>query len=206
MAGASENDPLDMGRFISSCGILQRLTGAAVMAIHHVGKDASRGGRGHSSLFGAIDVELTVEKIGEANRFTVTKSKDDAMGDSYGFDLKVVDLGQDDGGDEIRSCVVVPSDEPAHASQRRSLSPQQREALDCLKDVLARAGTIPPASDHIPPGRPVVSEQAWREAFYSRTFGSDSPDAKQKAFRRAADMLKGGGYVGLWQASVWVIE
>lgn len=36
-------------------------TSAAVALIHHAGKDASKGARGHSSLRGAVDTQATIE-------------------------------------------------------------------------------------------------------------------------------------------------
>jgi len=48
--GADENSSVDMGLIIGSAQKLQKITGGLVLLIHHVGKDASRGQRGHSSL------------------------------------------------------------------------------------------------------------------------------------------------------------
>ena len=37
------------------------MTGAAVLLVHHSGKDEAKGMRGHSALLGALDAELAIE-------------------------------------------------------------------------------------------------------------------------------------------------
>lgn len=65
MAGGDENSSRDMGRFIAAIDGIKRLTGACVLTVHHCGKDASAGARGHSSLLGAVDTEIECRASGE---------------------------------------------------------------------------------------------------------------------------------------------
>ena len=58
--GGNENAPQDMGEFINSCDELMHEFGATVLIVHHVGKDAQSGARGHSSFFGALDTSMTI--------------------------------------------------------------------------------------------------------------------------------------------------
>ncbi|NBX22104.1 MAG: hypothetical protein EBR58_12365, partial [Betaproteobacteria bacterium] len=51
--GGDENDASEMSQFINTIGNLQEQFGCAVMAIHHSGKDETRGMRGSSALLGA---------------------------------------------------------------------------------------------------------------------------------------------------------
>jgi hypothetical protein len=53
--GGNENAPADMGAFIAGVDTIQRALGCSVTVLHHVGKDATKGSRGHSSLAGAAD-------------------------------------------------------------------------------------------------------------------------------------------------------
>jgi RecA-family ATPase len=48
MAGGNENAPDDMGALVRNIDRLRAETGAAVLLVHHTGKDTSRGARGHS--------------------------------------------------------------------------------------------------------------------------------------------------------------
>ena len=62
LAGGNENAPEDMGALIGNAKRIQEATGAAVLFVHHSGKDTSRGSRGHSSLKGAADLEIEVTR------------------------------------------------------------------------------------------------------------------------------------------------
>lgn len=105
--GADENSSVDMGQIISNAQRLQRMTGGLVLLIHHVGKDASRGQRGHSSLLGALDASIEVKNPATGRLWVSDKVKDGAAGGQGNFRLEVIDLGLDEDGDPITSCVAV---------------------------------------------------------------------------------------------------
>lgn len=77
-AGADENSAKDMGRYIASMKRLRDVTGAAVVVVHHSGKDVSKGMRGSTALLGAMDttVEVDSDKDRRAITVTVQKQKD----------------------------------------------------------------------------------------------------------------------------------
>lgn len=108
MGGADENAGPDMGALLRSVDQVRAETGAHVMLIHHTGKDATKGARGHSSLFGAVDTELSVSTDKDSKRrvLTVTKQRDGEDGIEFGFRLKKVDLGRDKDGDTVWSCIL----------------------------------------------------------------------------------------------------
>lgn len=64
IAGADENSSSDMGRILAGASRLQALIGGLVVLIHHPGKDESRGLRGHSSLYAAMDTIIEVSQDG----------------------------------------------------------------------------------------------------------------------------------------------
>lgn len=110
MPGGNENASEDMGALIHRCDLIHRATGAMVLLIHHSGKDATRGARGHSSLRAACDAEFRVVKDPDTGQrwLEVGKQKDGREGDQYGFRLDPVMLGEDEDGDPIVSCVATP--------------------------------------------------------------------------------------------------
>jgi hypothetical protein len=55
-----ENSPSDMAAYVRGCDRLRAQTGAAVVVVHHEGKDASRGPMGHTKLRGALDTSIRV--------------------------------------------------------------------------------------------------------------------------------------------------
>lgn len=103
IAGGNENEGQDMGALLSNLDLIRQVTGAHVMAIHHSGKDITRGARGHSSLRAALDTEMEIVD----GKIRITKQRDlDAVG-PIDFELKTLELGRDLDGDPITSCVVV---------------------------------------------------------------------------------------------------
>ena len=104
--GADENSSSAMGDIIKSAEALRILTGAMVLFVHHPGKDATRGLRGHSSLFAAMDTVIEVVQDGQNIRWRLAKSKDSDDRISHAFKLLPIEIGKDGSGQPITSCVV----------------------------------------------------------------------------------------------------
>lgn len=109
IAGADENSASDIGEAIGACDRIRTMTGATVLLVHHAGKDVSKGARGSSALRAAVDVEILIEGLQGTRTATVTKSRDGEVGLKMPFDLEPVDLGTDEDGDPITSCIVRPA-------------------------------------------------------------------------------------------------
>lgn len=105
---ADENSSAAMSQLISAAGKLQAAISGLVILVHHTGKDESRGLRGHSSLFAAMDAVIEVKRNGEDRNWRLLKSKDGQEGAEYSFKLTEVDLGDSGQGPES-SCVVEPT-------------------------------------------------------------------------------------------------
>ena len=106
-AGGDENSSSDMSRLISSAQKIQTKTNSLVILVHHTGKDASRGARGHSSFYAALDAAIELKRTQTGREWSISKSKDSVDGESTAFKLELIKLGQDEDGDEITSCVAV---------------------------------------------------------------------------------------------------
>ena len=76
IAGAEENSSTDMGLFVAACDEIKALTGGALLAVHHAGKDANRGARGSTALLGAVDTSLMVGKSEDIVVLRTEKQKD----------------------------------------------------------------------------------------------------------------------------------
>lgn len=114
---SDENSSKDMGFILEAAKRLHSLTQGLVVLVHHTGKDDSRGMRGHSSLFAAMDAAIEVKREGDSRRWLLGKAKDGIDGDSHPFRLKVVELETDEDGDTVTSCVVVPDEASAAIRQ-----------------------------------------------------------------------------------------
>lgn len=143
LAGGNENASEDMGAFIDQIDRLRHATGAHVLIVHHTGKDKAKGARGHSSLRAAMDTEMEID---DARRVYVTKQRDFEGGAEWAFDLEKVDLGHDEDGELLSSCVVRPVDggrdtfDQALKSCQGDKKANRRYALLALKAAVERSG------------------------------------------------------------------
>lgn len=131
MAGGDENSPVDMGNLVKNIDRLREATHAAVLAIHHSGRDVSRGARGHSLLRAAVDTEIEIAD----RQIVVTKQRDIDTSWRSGFDLPVITLGTDEDGAPITSCVLELVDRNARPSG--IATPSEQVVLDALEDILS---------------------------------------------------------------------
>lgn len=156
--GSDENDSKTMGLIVSAAKLLQELIGGLVLLIHHTGKDSSKGMRGHSSLYAALDCAIEVKRHGNQREWIVSKSKDGEDGASHPFKLEAVTLGIDDDGDPITSCVVVENpSEQATEKKKPVLGKNQTIALNALK--LSLSNDIDPGNDGSPQEEPSLTYQ-----------------------------------------------
>ncbi len=134
--GLDENSSQDMGRILAGMKRLQEITGGLVLVVHHTGKDASKGLRGHSSLFAALDGAIEVERSASGRRWSAAKVKDGEDGTAITFALHVVDLGNDADGDPITSCAAGP-DTGAIFRPNPPGGKHQKEALAAIRQALS---------------------------------------------------------------------
>lgn len=106
----SESSNEDMAAYIKATDKVREAFNCAVVIIHHCGHDDRRL-RGHSSLPAAADAELSVKRDDAGTiTSTVELMKDGPEGEQEFSRLQPVEVGIDDDGDPITSCVVVPAE------------------------------------------------------------------------------------------------
>jgi hypothetical protein len=105
-AGADENSAQDMGVILERAREVGRAASAMTLLVHHAGKQADRGARGSTALKGRVDVEIEVIREGSRRAATVSKLRDQEDGAAFGFQLQVVNVGMDEEGEIIDSCVI----------------------------------------------------------------------------------------------------
>jgi hypothetical protein len=214
LAGGNENAPEDMGALVVNMDQVRSQTKAAVLFIHHSGKDQAKGARGHSSLQAAVDTEIEVIEDAEGGtRFaTVVKQRELRKGDAFPFTLRVVELGLNRHGEPVTTCVVEAGSDaeggrPTNPAERRGpaqshLMGHPRRALEVLTSLVATSGQG--GHSGVPDGHNSVPEQWWRDHFYERAMPGAEDDTKKKAFRRAADRLVASNIVGMSAKRVWL--
>jgi RecA-family ATPase len=72
--GLDENSSRDMGKFLMHFEQLKDIFKCSILFIHHRGKDESKGMRGSSSLLGAVDTCIDIQKTNE-NIITISIEK-----------------------------------------------------------------------------------------------------------------------------------
>ncbi len=204
MVGADENSSQDMGLAVKGTDEIREGIEAATLTVHHTGKDSDKGPRGSSALGGAVDCQIKVERTDLSVTLTIEKQKDDEEGEPIILNAQKVAL---DGGelteDSPTSLVLVKADAPERIAKASRLSGDQQMAMRVLHDALAEAGALDFYG--VPAGVTSIPEDWWRDRFYSRAKPGAAPEAKQKAFRRAADALVAARLVGANRGRVWVI-
>lgn len=184
--------------------------GIAVALVHH---EVKAGGSpvGSVALMAAADT-IVATKNGDGNlhSWEVEMAKDDAQTRARKFTLEVVEVGVDEFGDPITSCVMTDQgEEDAAKPKRKAGRPKKDEERDLavalLADVILDHGEPPPAGLQIPAsvGR-VVHFSRWRDRYSRKTTG----DEKADTVRRRLDRIKGElcaqnriGIDGMW---VWL--
>jgi hypothetical protein len=179
-----ENSSGDMSRFIRAADALRTAFNCLVIIVDHCGIVGNRP-RGHTSLAGADDAQIAVERDKDGIiTATVEHMKDAEAGTKLACKLERVELGNDTEGDPLSSCVIVPAATP---DTGQKLSKGTQFALDVLKDLIDECG-VPLSVDGVPSGTRGVEQKTWRETFIKKHTG-ETHDGRKKAFNRAIEEL-----------------
>ena len=206
MGDGDESSARDMGAFVRNVDRLRELTSAHLSVVHHLGKDTSRGGRGSSALFGALDTEIRLERPDEDGPIVMraTAQKDMGVGARIAFDLDPVEIGTDEDGDAVTSCVLGEVDLPEEGKRQR-LGKNQATALEALRQFVDDHGTPNPGGAGWPePGsRRVVAVEDFT-AFLTGKMTNESPKDRRKSARKAVDDLVEKRLAQINGGSIWL--
>jgi hypothetical protein len=146
-AGLEENDAAGMGAVVA---LARRIgaTGAAVLLVHHVAKNGDGTPRGHSILYGTLDMCLTLAAMDEHRviRGKLTKNRNGPCDLDIAFRSDATVLGVDEDGDAITAPIATALAANL-APQRPKLSEREAQALAILADLAT--------------GDEGVSEESW---------------------------------------------
>ncbi|CAB4187886.1 AAA domain containing protein [uncultured Caudovirales phage] len=216
MGAGSENAPEDMGKFIQNIDEIRAACGAHVMIIHHSGKDASKGMRGHSALLGAADVaiEVTKDTNSKARIAKILKAKDDVDGDQFGFLLEIQELGTDPDGDPITTCTVQEID----IETGKKIAPLTRKEqlwLDTICQLFARDENIRMVApedgmDILPCAtrddiREWIKKRGLVGVAHSVARAGVLSATDRSTFARMLEALKIKGKIGIYGDLIWVV-
>jgi hypothetical protein len=192
--GGNENASEDMGAFITAAGAIQGKYECSLLVVHHAGKDATKGLRGHSSLLGAVDTELEIIRIEGAQPpkgiLHISKQKDGEDGQHIGFRMVEVTTGSSGVIDfEGTSSLAVEADDQAINDRKESLKPpdkkgkgnNQKTALTSLHEAIAKFGEMQTINGM---RNKCIKLEQWRSEFKARLGSDVMPDTLKKAWGR----------------------
>lgn len=206
MGAGDENSAPDIADLLRNLDFVRRASGSNIIVIHHSGKDTARGARGHSSLRAAVDTEIELTRDNEAGVITaeVTKQRDGPTGYKFNYVLRQIELGQDQDGDPVTTCLVEPTD--AADAGRVEVSGPAQIALDVLDKELQERGEC--LRDPRYPGTPCVAHKRWMEACIAsrQLSSSDKRETHRRIFNREVETLKKFKLISVRDDLVWRLE
>lgn len=196
----NESDTADMTRFVSTIDANLRCRyQCAVLIVHHTGLTEKHRARGSIALNGALDWEYRLSQdAGGIRTLTNTKVKDHEAPPPISFRPEVIELEgwvDPDDGRTMTSCVLRRV-EGAVQGKEKALTGAKKVAFDALVTAIDRSGVAgtPGTSQE---GHRIVHIDLWREAAYAASIStSTEKEAKKKAFGRAINDLRDGGWIG----------
>ena len=185
--GMEENSSKDTGVFIANADRIAKEFSGLVIGVHHPGKNLENGLRGSSALLGAADTVIAVSKTdGERRVATVQKQKDGEDGQSFTFSLGVVEIGYDEDGDTVTTCVLSNISSLERHEEHRDTKQQRIPAgLRLLMDILGSA--ILDRGTHIKPWADGSMIWAVEKSILRKAYLAAKPDDKEEAKRKAFD-------------------
>jgi len=197
---ADENASADMGQLIESARHLQSLTGHLVLLVHHSGKDATKGLRGHSSLGAVLDASIEVSRSSSSRQWRTSKVKDGPDEGSHSFKLVQIEVGHDEDG-IVTSCVVRPDESFRETAKR--IGPKgvnQKLVLEKVKLLLNESSHFGKSS--APTSQACINlEEAVSQI---STELPCEPKRQTERTRQALDGLITAGYLACGEGWLWL--
>jgi AAA domain len=207
----SESRDEDMAAYIRAAVLLAEKFQCLVFVIHHCGYDATHP-RGHTSLIGAVDADVEVKKEAKDAETRISTAVNNMRDGEDGAEtysrLLSVDVGRDDNGNPITSCVAVEAPAPAAEQKSKAKGPKLPSPM-AIKffEALTNAGAQLSEPRHESANRPSITEAQWIDELIRRGLvaplppGADIATARVARNRRIALLSK---YRAELVASNWI--
>jgi hypothetical protein len=203
----SESKDLDMAAYIRAAEAVRDAFDCVVIIVHHCGWDESRM-RGHSSLRGAVDAEISVTREGDVAVATVEEMRDGPDGVQIASKVRIVDCGEDKSGRPCTSLVLVPHEPDGSGVHKEAAAGKSRwpKALKVFRDAMLEA-TLMAGVDHqieVGPRVKAVDLGTVRTTFYALyvVAGDEAAssemrqNAKRMAFIRSVEKARASNLIG----------
>ncbi len=211
IGGRDENSPEGMGAALKGASAIEKAINGLVLLVHHTGKDTSRGARGHSSLKGAVDAEISITRDGDIITAVAEKVRDGEDGAKFSYQLQQVALGLDSDGEHVTSCYIEPMSNSPHESADATvqLPDKQQKLIEALSLYIDEHGSWNPGGEEWPePEMHRIVNQEELIAYASKLgISKASRDRDQKReITRMIDALQTAGRVGTNRDWIWLVS
>lgn len=195
-----ENSSKEMGTVLLAAKSIQASINGLVIFVHHTGKNAALGMRGHSSLIAAMDAAIEVNRSGEMRAWEVAKLKDGVDGHCEKFNLHSVIIGLDSDGEPITSCVVLRNTTSTEIKKLRiPQGKNQKTVIEALRPLFDSGVT---GIDAAPAGTKCIKLYVAISAGSSKL--DVESDKKTSRCREVIDGLVDSGYFGHHDGWLWL--
>jgi hypothetical protein len=206
----SESKDADMGAYLAAAEEIHQEFDCVVIIVHHCGIDGTRP-RGHTSLTGAVDVQIAVKRDASNNIIAeVEAMKDGAEGARFTSALKVIEVGTDDDGQPMTSCVIEPVENAppsAGKSAGTRVTANQNRFLDILRDAVLDAPDAHKTTCNIPGGRTAISREWLKMCCVTKGWLDDDDSNKSRAkLSEMINTLAGKRIIGTTKLFVWLAQ
>lgn len=214
--GMNENDSGEVGKVLDKAQKIAEGLDTVVMVVHHMNKGGEQI-RGSSAIMANVENTFIVSQldITDSNqrlvrKLAVLKNKDGEDGENWQFVIRQVELGFDEEGIAVTSCVVDPpaSGQVVDTTGLR-LNDSELVVYDAITRALEDHGDEPRKSPNIPPAIKRVVKYTHIQELLERTWPytptlTDSPeeqvrkrrDAVRKVMERIGKRLAGSKIIG----------
>lgn len=171
--GANENSSEHVSLILERGNRIAREIGGHVLWVHHLNA-AGEKARGHSSLMGNVDTVIEISELEQVERektpdgqeilrnvreARIIKQKESERGTRWKFVLKKVEVGRDEDGDPVTTCIVtsageIQGEQVATDAKRQGvgifLTDERIGLFKALLGALDDTGVVPPAELKLP--------------------------------------------------------
>lgn len=194
MVGGNENAPEAMTAIISSGDFLRSHADCSILFVHHSSKANDNAARGHSSLRAATDteIEVAVDEVSGLRFAKTTKQREIEGGREFAFELETVVLGNDEDGDHVTSCFVLPVTDERKQEAKVKLNGTDRKMIECFTQLQGdNVGKINPSGTGFPEGgtRWIINVEDLRKHFLGKV---TTKNASQSFSRPFNNLVKKG--------------
>jgi hypothetical protein len=224
IVGADENLARDITPVLARCARIRDTLKCAVLLVHHMNALGDKP-RGSTALMANVEsvilCRMDNDRRDADNRkireIKIAKQKDGEAEKTWRFVLPAVEIGRDEDGERITSCIVTEPNmgllnEPSETAQGKGprLSDKPYNYLLAIKAALDEHGDYASeAGVPLPTGMRVIHKKHVAKAYADRWQGEEEDPAKRDQNMRAARMRLGekllaGGYIGSAQPWLWL--